>query len=61
MNMAAKSRAKAGAIQAVVIRADGSREDLGTVSHSSWWWNHGPARLLAKWRTDRANRRLSHG
>lgn len=44
-------------IEAVVIRADGTRENLGVVSDSSPLWKYGPGRLLARWRTQQANKK----
>jgi hypothetical protein len=44
MNIAAKAKVQEASIAAVVIRADGTREDLGTISfwHKRWyrrvWW-----------------------
>ena len=61
MDMQATSRAKRAELSLVVIRADGRRDELGTVAHSGWWWNHGPARLLAWWRIKRANRKVRDG
>ena len=43
--MEAKSYVQSASIEAVVIRADGKREDLGTVSY----WNKNPFRRLL-WR-----------
>jgi hypothetical protein len=51
------SKLKQATLELVVVRADGTRENLGVVSHSGWWWNHGPQRLLARWRIRNANRR----
>jgi hypothetical protein len=51
----AKVPVKRVVLEAVVIRADGTREDLGVVSDSSWVWRFGPGRLLAAWRTRKAN------
>lgn len=53
-----KGTVKRVQIEAVVIRADGTREDLGVVSDSSHLWRFGPGRLLAWRRTNQANRRL---
>jgi hypothetical protein len=38
-DISAKSHVQEASISAVVIRADGTREDLGVVSywHKSWW------------------------
>ncbi len=47
-------------IEAVVIRADGTRENLGVVSDSAWR-RFDLRRWLAARRTRRANRRLEHG
>lgn len=38
MELAAKSPVKQVQIEAVIIRADGSTEDLGVVSDSKWKW-----------------------
>lgn len=40
--LVAPSEAKSVELEAVVIRADGSREDLGTVAY----WHKNPARRL---------------
>jgi hypothetical protein len=40
MNIAAKAKVQEASIAAVVIRADGTREDLGVVSY----WNKNPLR-----------------
>lgn len=53
----AKGPIKRTQIEAVVIRADGTREDLGVVADSARRWHYGPGRLLAGWRIRRANRR----
>jgi hypothetical protein len=44
----AKSNVRASSIEAVVIRADGKREDLGVVSY----WNKNPFKRLF-WRIKR--------
>jgi len=50
-----------GSLSAVIIRADGTVEDVGVVSASysnplhQWWWEH-VGRRRAAWRTARANR-----
>lgn len=46
-----------GQLEAVVIRADGTREDLGTIADSNWHW-YSPRYWLAKLRTKRANRHV---
>jgi hypothetical protein len=51
----AESKVRRVQIEAVVIRADGSREDLGRIADSSRWWVIG--RWMARRRTNRANRR----
>lgn len=56
-DLSAKGPVKRLQIEAVVIRADGTREDLGVVSDSSLRWRFGPGRFLAWRRTRRANRR----
>lgn len=56
--MEARGEIKHADIQAVVIRADGTREDLGTISTSRGglrgWWIH----WRANRRIEKANRRL---
>ena len=49
--MDAKSEIKQATIEAVVIRADGSREDLGVVSY----WHRNPLRRLW-WRITHGNK-----
>jgi hypothetical protein len=44
-------------IEAVVIRADGTRIDLGRVADSSRWWRFGLGRLLASRRIKQTNGR----
>ena len=43
-------------IEAVVIRADGTRENLGVVSDSKWRW-YDPRKWLAAKRIHKANAR----
>jgi len=45
MEMFAKTPARELSIEAVVIRADGTREDLGTVSY----WHRNPLKRLVHW------------
>jgi hypothetical protein len=40
--MDAKAKAREASIEAVVIRGDGSREDLGTIAY----WHRNPVRRL---------------
>lgn len=51
----AEQKVKQVLIDAVVIRADGTRIDLGTVSDSKWR-RLDPRKLAAKRRTEKANR-----
>jgi hypothetical protein len=44
-------------IDAVVIRADGTRDELGTIADSRRRWRYGPERVMASLRTRQANRR----
>jgi hypothetical protein len=44
-------------IDAVVIRADGTREDLGTIADSRRGWRYSLHRVVASLRTRQANRR----
>lgn len=44
-------------IEAVVIRADGTREDLGVVCDTAKRWRFGPGRAAAWWRIKKANSR----
>ncbi len=55
MSQDAIQEVKQVTIDAVVIRADGTREDLGTISNSKWS-RFDPRRLAAKRRTERLNR-----
>ncbi len=54
----ATGKVKRVQLEAVVIRADGSRHDLGTISDSAWYWR-GPLVWLANRRIRRANRSVS--
>jgi hypothetical protein len=45
-------------LEAVIVRADGTTEDLGVVADSAKRWRLGPGRLLSTLRIKRANRRL---
>jgi hypothetical protein len=56
-----KGAVKRVVIEATVIRADGTREELGTVADSQKRWRFGPGRLRAWWRIKQANRRMKHG
>jgi hypothetical protein len=53
----AHSELKQVQIAAIVIRADGTREDLGTIADSRRRWRYGPQRVVASLRTRQANRR----
>jgi hypothetical protein len=55
-DLSAKGAVKQVQIEAVVIRADGTREDLGVISDSKWH-RLDPRRLLAARRTRKANER----
>jgi len=46
-------------VEAVVIRADGTREDLGVVADSQKRWRFGLGRARARRRIKRANRRIN--
>ena len=46
-------------VEAVVIRKDGTVEDLGAIADSQKRWRFGPGRARAWWRTKRANRRIN--
>lgn len=59
--MDAKGPVKRVQIEATIIRADGTRENLGTIADSAKHWTYGPGRLLARWRIHKANRRHEHG
>lgn len=48
MNLGAKSEIATASIEAVVIRADGTRENLGTVAY----WHRNPLRR-ALWKVSR--------
>ena len=53
-DVSAKGPVKRVQIEATVIRADGTREDLGVVSDSKWrWWD--PRKRLADRRIRKAN------
>lgn len=54
--MKTESPIKRSWIEAVVTRADGRVENLGTVSDSRAWFNFGPGRILARRRIKKANR-----
>lgn len=54
--MEAKGKIKRAQVSAVVIRADGSKVNLGTISDSARHWRYGPGKWLAHRRTRRANR-----
>lgn len=54
-DMEARGSVKHAQIEAVVIRADGRRENLGVIADSRWWWQYSPQRLLARRRTRKAN------
>jgi hypothetical protein len=56
MNIEGRFNPKRVTIEVAVIRADGSVDNLGTVSDSDWKI-FSPGRLRALWRTNRANRR----
>jgi hypothetical protein len=58
MDQSAEGRVERVQIEAVVIRADGTKEPLGVVSDSALHWRYGPGRLMAALRTRRANRHL---
>lgn len=57
MNQQALAPIKRATIEATVIRADGTVEQLGVVSDSRWR-KYSPARLRANRRIRRANRRV---
>lgn len=50
--IAATAQAKEASIEAVIIRADGTREDLGVVSY----WHRNPLKRLA-WRITQARKK----
>ena len=51
----AVQKIKETSIEAVIIRADGTREDLGVIAHSDWhWWSK--ERREARKRTKQANK-----
>ena len=54
-DLGAKQDVKRVQISATVIRADGTRENLGVISDSARWWRYGPGRVRAWWRTVKAN------
>lgn len=56
----AKGPVKRAQISIEVIRADGTREELGVVSDSSRLWRWGFGQLLARRRIHRLNRRHGH-
>jgi hypothetical protein len=57
----AKGPIKRVQIEAVIIRADGTREDLGVVADTAKRWRYGPGRVRAWMRTKKANRRMKDG
>lgn len=51
----AQGRVKRAQLEAVVIRADGTRHELGVISDSARHWRFGPGRLLANRRISKLN------
>lgn len=46
-------------LELTVIRADGTRDELGVVASSRKRWQYSPAALLSRLRIAKANRRLA--
>ncbi len=59
MSHDAKAKVKRAQLSTVVIRADGSKVNLGVVSDSAKHWRYGPGKWLARRRTNRANRKVN--
>jgi hypothetical protein len=56
-NQNARGPVKRVQLEAVVIRADGTREELGVIADSSKRWRFGLGRLLASRKIKKANAR----
>jgi len=56
-NINATGSVKRTQIEATIIRADGTREELGVIADSSRRWRFGPGRWFARRRIRRANAR----